>query len=421
MHRPPSPRRSLLTFLSATASSLLLVACSSNPAPPSRPDAARDLPAGTQPTAPPQIAVDPVDGSKEVALDKMVVVRVDRGMIDSVSVHPTGDSVSFLRGILSAGDRTWTASQPLEQNTSYVVEVSAHDGGDQSTARTAFSTLAPTKRLVTTTNPQDGETVGVGMPISLRFNYDIPSDHRASLLSKLTVASTPATVGAWHWFAPNEVHWRPKDYWQTGTKVTLTATLLGYNAGDNVYGLGNWSMSFTVGDKHVSVIDATTHQMVVSSNDKQLWTWPVSTGVPNKWPTISGTLVVWYKQQDVLMDSLSIGIPRNAPGGYYEHVYWDTAISLDGFFVHSAPWSVWAQGSQNVSHGCVNLSQARATTFFNFSQKGDVVIVKGTSRTADYSDGEGDWQIPFDQFDNTGGSTSVTAPPSQAPSQNGGL
>ena len=102
------------------------------------------------------------------------------------------------------------------------------------------------------------------------------------------------------------------------------------------------------------------------------------------------------------MQSQSIGICNTCPGGYDEHVFWDTAISEDGFFIHAAPWSVWAQGSQNVSHGCVNLSTQRAIDFYHFSQIGDVVKVSGTSRTADASDGEGDWQIPFDQFANSG-------------------
>jgi lipoprotein-anchoring transpeptidase ErfK/SrfK len=155
--------------------------------------------------------------------------------------------------------------------------------------------------------------------------------------------------------------------------------------------------------------------MTVTADDKTLYTWPVSTGRPKN-PTIQGNLVVWYKQQDVLMDSQSIGIPRNSPDGYYEHVYWDTAISTDGFFIHSAPWSEWAQGSQNVSHGCVNLSPSRAETFFNFTQKGDLVIVTNTGHTGDASDGEGDWQIAFDQYANSGGTVS-----SAAPQQPGGL
>jgi lipoprotein-anchoring transpeptidase ErfK/SrfK len=366
----------------------------------------------TASAVPPSITVEPADGTKDVKLDTHVQVSADTGSLDSVVVHPSGDNTAFLTGSLGDGGRSWTSNAPLESGMDYVVDVAAHGpGGGQSTARTTFSTMVP-KRLTTTTSPTDGETVGVGMPISLSFNAPVAPEMQATVVQHLQVVTTPPVTGAWHWFAPTEVHFRPKDYWAPGTKVTVNANLLGINVGNNVYGLGNWTMSFTIGAKHVSVIDAAAHTMTVSDGDKQLYTWPVSTGRPRN-PTIEGTLVVQYKQQDVLMDSATIGIPRNSADGYYEHVFWDTAISTDGFFIHSAPWSEWAQGSQNVSHGCVNLSPARAQTFFNFSQKGDVVLVQHTGHPADASDGEGDWQIPFEQFANSGGATTAPANPAQ--------
>lgn len=416
---PPTPRlsRPLTYLVLAAAASMALVACSPS-AQPTQPAGAGTPSSSAAPTAapPPDLSVSPADGSKDVALDSAVTVTADSGSLDSVLVHPSGDSQSFLTGTLGSGSRTWTSTAPLEPGTDYVVEVAAHTaGGSTSSARTGFSTTTP-KRLTTSTQPQDGETVGVAMPIVLRFNAPVAADRQANLVSHLKVTTTPPVQGAWHWFAPDEVHFRPSDFWQSGTKVTLEADLLGVNAGSNVYGLGNWTLSFTIGDKHVSTIDSATHQMVVTSNDKTLYTWPISAGRPRN-PTLQGTLYVQYKQQDVLMDSQTIGIPRNSPDGYYEHVYWDTAISTDGFFVHSAPWSEWAQGSQNVSHGCVNLSPSRAQTFFNFSQKGDLVYVKNTGRPADASDGEADWNIPFDQYANSGGAST----PAASPSQPGGL
>ena len=395
---------------------LVLAACS----PVSKPagaNSAAAVPAASSDSAPPPgISVVPADGTKDVALDTVVTVKTDSGAIDAVVVHPAGSGSTFVTGTLDDASQTWTSTANLDAGTDYVVDVTAHGrGGDQSTARTSFTTLTP-KRLTTDTQPSDGETVGIAMPISLHFNVPIAADKQANLVSHLQVVTDPPVVGAWHWFAPTEVHFRPQDYWQTGTKVTLHANLAGVGAGNNVFGMGNWSLSFTIGEKHVSTIDAGSHTMTVTSADKTLYTWPISAGRPKN-PTIQGNLVVWYTQRDVLMDSQTIGIPRYSPDGYYEHVYWDTAISTDGFFVHSAPWSEWAQGSQNVSHGCVNLSPSRAQTFFNFSQKGDLVIVKNTGHTADASDGEGDWQIPFAQYANSGGAVA----PSAAPAQPGGL
>jgi len=173
-----------------------------------------------------------------------------------------------------------------------------------------------------------------------------------------------------------------------------------------VWGLGNWNESFTIGDKHVSTIDNNTHQMLVYQNDQLIDTWPVSMGKTG-YETLQGTLLVLYKQQDVRMQScVTFGGAACIPGSanyYNEDVYWDTAISTTGFFIHAAPWDIADQGVDNVSHGCVNLSTDRATTFFNWSMPGDVVVISNTGNEATYASGEGDWQIPFAQYANTDG------------------
>jgi len=410
----PRLRRPLLVLVITAGSSIVLAACSpTTTKPPSHPTAAaaKVTPSGT-PAPPPLITVLPADGTKDVALDTPVTVKTDSGAIDAVVVHPAGDNTTFLTGSLDRTGRTWTSTQPLDSASNYVVDVTASDGGDQSTSRTSFTTTTPI-RLITNTQPSDGDTVGIAMPIILHFNVPVTADKQANLVSHLQVVSVPPQVGAWHWFAPDEVHFRPQEYWQPGTKVTLSAHLRGVGAGNNVFGQGDWAESFAIGQKHISTIDAGTHTMTVTANDQTLYTWPISAGRP-QYPTIQGNLVVWFKQYDVFMDSGSIGIPEGSADGYAEHVFWDTAISTDGYFIHSAPWSVSSQGIDNVSHGCVNLSPSHAEAFFNFSQKGDLVIVTNTGHTADASDGEGDWQIPFAQYANSGGSPSPTAPPQQS-------
>lgn len=422
----PRLRRPLLVLSMMAAGSIVLAACSPSPtrpvsSPPAAAAAQAKVAARSTPGAPPVISVVPADGTTNVALDTQVTVKTDSGSIDAVVVHPANDHTAFLTGTLDRTGRIWTSTQPLDSGMSYVVDVTAHDeGGDQSTARTTFTTTTPTTttaiRLITDSQPSDGDTVGIAMPITLHFNVPVDTDKQANLVSHLQVASVPPQAGAWHWFAPTVVHYRPQEYWQPGSKVTLSAHLRGVGVGNNAYGQGDWSMSFTVGQKHASTIDAAAHTMTVSANDQTLYTWPISAGRP-QYPTIQGNLVVWFKQYDVFMDSGSIGIPEGSADGYAEDVYWDTAISTDGYFIHSAPWSVAQQGSQNVSHGCVNLSPEHAQTFFNFSQKGDLVIVLNTGLTATASDGEGDWQIPFAQYANSGGTTSLTP----APQQPGGL
>jgi lipoprotein-anchoring transpeptidase ErfK/SrfK len=406
--RPRSLSAALLTLVSAIA----LSACSGSSA------AGQGKAAAAGPHAvPPVIAISPGDGDASVKLDAPVRVSSLDGKLDTVVLHSVADPTP-LSGQMAADHSSWTSSALFDPATKYLVEATARgQNGLTGISRSGFTTETTAGRLTAAPQPVDGSTVGVGMPVILRFNSPIPPERQAALLQRVTVQATPATVGAWHWFAPTEVHWRPRDYWQPGTKVTVTANLRGLDAGNDVWGLGDFGYAFTIGEKHVSTIDTVSHQMTVTANDQVVHTYPISAG-RTKNPTISGVLVVRYKQYDVLMDSSSIGIPRYSADGYYEHVYWDTAVSTSGYFVHSAPWSMWAQGGSNVSHGCVNLSPARAQEFYQFSQIGDIVQVTGSSLTADASDGEGDWQIPFDQFANSGAGA---APPPASARPGGGL
>ncbi|GAC1342109.1 MAG: L,D-transpeptidase LdtMt2 [Candidatus Dormibacteria bacterium] len=368
------------------------------------PGAGQAAAAPTPTPVPADLAVSPPDQATGVRLDAPVTVQAVGGTLDSVVVRELGNDTP-VAGTMDALNKGWKANDALDPSATYTVAATARGaGGDTASARTSFTTLKA-RRLLTAASPNDGDVVGVGMPMILQFNTAIPADRQADLVNRLHVTATPPVNGAWRWFAPNEVHWRPEVYWPAGAKVHMDATFRGLDGGNNYWGENNWTMDFAVGDKHISYYDAATHMMTVTANDKQLYSWPISAGRPQN-PSLSGTLVVRYKQHDVLMDSLTIGIPRTAPDGYYEHVYADTAISTNGFFVHAAPWSVGSQGYANVSHGCINLSPDHAQTFYDFSQPGDIVIGSNTGRMAEAGDGEGDWQIPFASFANSGGQVS---------------
>jgi lipoprotein-anchoring transpeptidase ErfK/SrfK len=367
---------------------------------------------------PPQITITPANHAAGVPLDTPVTVASSDGDLTAVSVTRVGGGA--VPGRLSPDGRTWTATDGLDPAASYQVTVTATGVAQTHTnAATEFSTINRVgARLLSFSTPDDGAVVGVGEPFDLSFNTAIPLSQQAGIVQHLHVTSTPAQPGAWHWFSSSEIHYRPEQYWQPGTKVTVSADFHGVNAGNGVWGLAGWTKSFTVGAKHVSLINNQTHQMQVFSNDQLVYTWPVSIGKAG-FPTLSGTLVVLYKTPKVKMISCStFGGAACVPGNvnyYNDYVYEDTAISTNGFFIHAAPWSVAQQGVVNVSHGCVNLSTARATAFYNLSIPGDVVQISATGNPADITNGEADWQIPFAQWNNTGTAQTATTPPSSAP------
>jgi lipoprotein-anchoring transpeptidase ErfK/SrfK len=344
------------------------------------------------------VIVDPPNGTTGLPLDARVSVAASGNTALSwVSVVSTsGHAIS---GALDSQGRSWESAGTLGPHTRYNVTVTATlPSGRASIVRSSFSTLQPTALLAPRIFPGDGTTVGIGQPIKVVFNT--PVQDRVAVTSRLVVSMSAPVPGAWHWFSDREVHYRPENYWPTGEHVAMSATLSGVDAGNGVWGVADHSVNFVVGDAHVSTADTVTHQFTVTDNGAVVKTFPMSAG-RTKYPSLNGIHAVLGRQQDVLMDSATVGIPRNSPDGYYEHVFWDVAITAGGEYVHAAPWSTGAQGRSNVSHGCINLGVANAIWFYNFSLTGDIVQVTGSPRQPTLDPGTADWNTPWSTWTST--------------------
>jgi len=344
---------------------------------------------------PVRVTVKPADRAAEVALDAKVRVAVAEGRIGEVRVTtPSGDA---LDGKLERDGHGWTSATPLAPGTRYKVTVTATDAAGVAARRVAsFTTLTPKRVLKASVMPLDGQTVGVGLPVAVWFNH--PVADRAAVERRLSVETSSGLKGAWRWFGDSEVHFRPQKFWPSGEKVTLTLGLAGAKAGPGTWGVADRTVRFRVGDARVSTVNAKTHTMKVTVNGKVVKVMPVSTG-RDKYPTTNGVHFVIEKTRDKLMDSSTVGIPRDSPDGYYQHVAWSVRISNSGEFVHAAPWSVGSQGRANVSHGCVNLSTANAQWFFKLARAGDVVTVVGSPKKPNsWTFGVADWNIPWSKW-----------------------
>ncbi len=347
---------------------------------------------GTQ-ADPVRLTVTPRDRATRVALDAKARVVADSGRLRTVRVTGAGKR---LDGELADDGRSWVSSGALAPATRYRVVAEAVDAAGAPTRRqSSFTTLKPRAELRAAVMPLDGETVGVGLPIGVWFSQ--PVADRAAVERRLEVSSSKPVTGAWHWFADNEAHYRPKAYWPSGSKVTLRARLAGTDAGGGVWGVADRTIRFGIGERRVSVVDVRTHRMKVTAGGKTLRVLPVSTG-RERYPTTNGVHFVLEKNQVKVMDSSTVGIPRNSPGGYYQRVNWSVRISNSGEFVHAAPWSTGSQGSANVSHGCVNLSTANAAWFFGQTRRGDVVEVRGSPKRPGNSLGVADWNMSWSRW-----------------------
>jgi lipoprotein-anchoring transpeptidase ErfK/SrfK len=349
--------------------------------------------AATGPTPPAQVELVGLRHGR-VPWNRHVTFEVTNGKLRTVAVR--AENSFTIDGNLSAGDTRWTSAETLTPLAHYTASISYVDGGDhKKTTVLSFAAADAAKHLDVTLSPGDGNTVGIGSPVIVSFSRPVPKDQRGMVEARLSVTTTPAVVGAWHWMSDQEVHWRPPRYWKRGTKVTVGADLANLYLGQGVWGAGRHTTSFRIGNAHISRVNVATHEMYVYSNGRLVRTMPISAG-RDKYPTKSGVHITFEKSQVVTMDSATVGIPRNSPDGYYEKVYWDVRISYGGAFVHAAPWSVGDQGRVNVSHGCVNISPENAIWFYNFSQRGDIVDVYNSTAAPDTSDpGMADWNMSW--------------------------
>ncbi|MGH3783027.1 MAG: L,D-transpeptidase [Pseudonocardiaceae bacterium] len=350
------------------------------------------------PPLPPPVAVitsDPLDQAVNVSPLATITVAVAKGKLGAVSLaSPQGAPVA---GQLQPDSTTWKTTEPLGYGKTYTINANAvGDDNRQVSSTSTFTTIAPRTLAFPSINPLNGETVGVGQPISIYF--DEPIRDRQAAENTITVTTDPSVDGAFYWFSSKEVHWRPQQFWEPGTNVTVDIHDYGKDLGNGVYGEQDRTSRFTIGDAFIARADGEAHQMTVEINGRLVRTMPISMGKPNT-PSAKGVHVVTERNATKVMDSTTFGLALDAPGGYIAKVKWATRISNSGEFVHSAPWSVAQQGNSNVSHGCINLSPDNAKWFFDNAKKGDVVINVNTGGPdLKPYDGFGDWQVPWGQW-----------------------
>jgi lipoprotein-anchoring transpeptidase ErfK/SrfK len=195
-----------------------------------------------------------------------------------------------------------------------------------------------------------------------------------------------------------EVHWRPKTYWKPGTTVHVDLDINGLGAGNGVYGQMDRSADFTVGQSVVMRANLRTDRMKVLLNGKLARTIPITGGKPGL-ETRSGTKLIVEKFLSKRMDAATVGVSPSSPDYYnIPDVQYAQRVTFSGEFLHAAPWSVYAQGSTNVSHGCVGMSTSNARWLFHLTHRGDPVEVTGSSRSLEPGNGWTDWNESFTAF-----------------------
>jgi lipoprotein-anchoring transpeptidase ErfK/SrfK len=343
------------------------------------------------PTPATRITVAPADNMVDVPLDAVVEVAASGGTLTRVRVAEAGGE--NVRGELSGRKSGWTSADVLAPDTVYRIQAAAVNAmGESTEVVQTFSTVKPSKTLSAEITPLPGTTVGVAMPIDVKFN--LPVKNKAAVERRLDVQTSRSVVGRWHWFDDQNVRFRPKKYWPAHTRVKVTADLRGVRSGTGAWGVESKTRSFRIANSVVTKVNLADHHARVYVDGRLARTIPVTGGMPG-WRTRDGIKVILEKQQNITFTDEQIGAAEN----YRLFSKYGLRVTWSGEFLHTASWSTGSQGYANVSHGCVGMNYANSEWLWNVSHVGDPVEVHSPEgNQMEPSNGYGDWNFSWSEW-----------------------
>ncbi|MBB4793500.1 MULTISPECIES: L,D-transpeptidase [Streptomyces] len=353
-----------------------------------------------------QIKITPTDGSDNASINNAAKVTVAKGTLTQVTM--TTASGTAVEGQISADKKSWAPSGQLERATTYKVAVTAEDSaGRDAHENASFTTVAPDHSFIGNFTPDNGATVGVGMPVSI--NFDKAISNKAAVQKGITVSSSSGQEVVGHWFGANRLDFRPEKYWQGGSTVTLKLDLDGVEGAQGVYGVQQKTVTFKIGRNQVSYVDAKTKQMKITQDGTVVKTIPISAGAPDN-TTYEGQMVISEKFTQTRMNGATVGFTDDDGKGEYDikDVPHAMRLTRSGTFIHGNYWgSPSVFGSVNTSHGCVGLQDKKGANdpntpgawFYDHTLIGDVVVVSNTGdKTVAPDNGLNGWNMDWAQW-----------------------
>ncbi|MER5883038.1 Ig-like domain-containing protein [Streptomyces sp. NPDC001941] len=328
---------------------------------------------------------------KQAKAGQPVKVTLADGKLQQVNVIDSKGGK--LDGKISSDGRTWTSVRKAAPGTAYSVEARDDKGGS---AKADFTTAAPDKVNKLSLVPGKNSTVGVAQPLSIVFDH--PVKDKAEVEKHLKVTTSNNTEGSWGWMedwsGKSRVDWRPKEYWKSGTKVTLNADLNGVDSGTGGWFVRDYTTNFTVGKNQVVKIDLDNHRLKMFRDGQQIKDVPMSAGTPGgdkaSW---RGKMVLMAKEGTINMRSETVGLGD----AYDKMVDYSMRMTWSGMYAHAAPWNAAYFGNTNHSSGCVGMSDSDASWVYENVQVGDPFEVTGDDAkgTQALNNGYGEWNLSW--------------------------
>lgn len=109
--------------------------------------------------------------------------------------------------------------------------------------------------------------------------------------------------------------------------------------------------------------------------DKPVYAALAIRGTPGRWQTPTGTFRIIRRVENETMSSETLGIPRDAPGGYHlKNVLFTQYFLGSGESLHYNYWS--SNFGYPGSHGCLGMNYADSKFFWDFAEVGTPVVVR---------------------------------------------
>ncbi|NJC21756.1 lipoprotein-anchoring transpeptidase ErfK/SrfK [Arthrobacter pigmenti] len=369
----------------------------------SRSDASAADASSTPPSGAPQaeeytFGVTPTDGATGVNPVTPPEIRAENATVVDVVLEPM-DGGEAISGTVSQDGTSWKADERLSFATEYSFEFVLIDSvGGQDRIQQTFTTVLPANEANAWMYPADGSTVGTGQTIEITFSE--PVTNKADVENAITITSTSGQEGAFYWLNDNKVRYRPQEFWEPHSTITVDMQLFGVDFGNGMIGNFDNTFSFQTHNTRLAVVDNATKQMQVFIDGKLERTFPVTLGT-EEWPSFFGYYTVMEQYEQTKFTAESIGLQPGDPA-YYEPtlVNYASRISNGGAFVHEAlPAAQSVLGVTNVSHGCVGMSPEGAKYFYEVFGPGDMVQILNTSKgPVQVWDGFGDWNVPWPEW-----------------------
>lgn len=353
-----------------------------------------------------KITITPKDGATNVGLNDAANVAVADGTLTQVELKTSEGAA--VAGKIAADGKGWKPDAALKRSTKYALAATAKDAdGKEAHENASFTTVSPENSFVGSFIPDDGQTVGVGMPVSITFNK--PIQDKKAVQAAISVTSTSGQEVVGHWFGAQRLDFRPEKYWQANSTVTMKLALEGVQGAPGVQGVQNKTVTFKIGRSQVSQVDVKSKKMTVTRDGAVLKTIPISAGSPEN-PTYNGQMVISEKFKETRMDGSTVGFKDSEGKGEYDikDVPHAMRLSQSGTFIHGNYWGADSVfGSANTSHGCVGLNDAKgagdpnqpAAWFFDNSLIGDVVdVINSPDKVIKPENGLNGWNMAWAEW-----------------------